>query len=294
MSSKLDNSSTFRTIAAFAVFLLIGAAALVYLQSGGRNPATPKLAALSQAIPTQAARALSGESGAFEQLELSINQVASLRRGGGVPGKSSDWQQLESHASAILAERSAVEGVRGALRRIDTDAASIVELSNELLDRSGATATIQEFQQRANRIRQSALALPAGGQGVASAIAEDIGFLRNVANALQGEPSDLDVRPLNQEGQDVVLVPVMSSLTSLEGQSETLNGSIDEVADLAAAEAALGASASQLLGSAFGVGGSSTSLPAFLERELDSYWHAGPRGIAARRIDAATFKKRRI
>ena len=145
MASNIDNTSTFRALAGFAAFLLVGAAALIYLQSGGGNPAAPKLAALSQVIPSQAARALGGDSAAFD-----------------------------------------VEAVASAAKSIESNANLMVDLSNALLDRSGSTAAIQEFQQRASRIRQTAASIPAGGESAVSAIAEDLGYLRNVANALNG------------------------------------------------------------------------------------------------------------
>jgi len=169
MASKIDNSSTFRAVAAFAAFLLVAAAALIYFQSGGGSPSAPKLAALSQAIPAQAARALSGDAAAFDELDSSIKSVASLRRGG-APGRSSDWQQLESRAAAILAKRTEVEAVLAAANRMGTDATSLVELANELLDRSSATAAMQEFQQRANRIRETSASILEGGEAAASSI----------------------------------------------------------------------------------------------------------------------------
>jgi twitching motility protein PilJ len=263
MASNIDNSSTFRAVAGFAVFLLLGAAALIYFQSGGGSPSAPKLAALSQAIPAQAARALDGEPGAFDELDSSVKSVASLRRSG-APGRSSDWQQLESRAAAILAKRVAVDSVLAAANRIETDATSLVQLSNELLDRSSATAAIQEFQQRANRIRETSSNVLGGGESAAAAIAEDVGYLRNVANALGGEPSDLDIRPLNREGREVALVPVISSLTSLEEQSTTLDSNIGEVSGLQDTHAELSASASVLLGSAFNSSAGASVLPAFL------------------------------
>ncbi|TFG41588.1 MAG: hypothetical protein E4H42_01710, partial [Chromatiales bacterium] len=110
MASNIDNSSTFRATALFAAFLLVGAAALIYLQSGGGSPSAPRLAALSQAIPAQAARALQGDVGAFDELSKSLNSVASLRRSG-APGRTSDWQELESRAAAILAKRKELEAV---------------------------------------------------------------------------------------------------------------------------------------------------------------------------------------
>ena len=267
MASKIDNSSTFRAVAAFAAFLLVGAAALIYFQSGGGNPSAPKLAALSQAIPAQAASALSGDTAAFDELDSSVKSVASLRRGG-APGRSSDWQQLEAQAAAILAKRTEVEAVLAAANRMGTDATSLVELANELLDRSSATAAMQEFQQRANRIRETSASILEGGEGAASSIAEDIGYLRNVANALGGDPSDLDIRPLNAEGREVALVPVISSLTSMEAQSGILDNNMGQVSGLVETQAELTASANVLLGSAFGSGGGASALPGF----LNTFW----------------------
>jgi len=263
MASRIDNSSTFRAVAGFAIFLLVAAAALIYSQSGGGSPSATKLAALSQAVPAEASRALSGEAGAFDALDSSVKSVASLRRNG-APGRLSDWQQLESRAAAILAKRTEVEAVLAAASRMGTDASSLVELANELLDRSSSTAAMQEFQQRANRIRETSVNILAGGESAASAIAEDIGYLRNVANALGGDPSDLDIRPLNREGREVALVPVISSLTSLEAQSATLDSNISEVSGLVDAQAELTASANVLLRSAFGSGGGASILPGFL------------------------------
>lgn len=267
MASNIDNSSTFRAAAGVAVFLLIGAAALTYLQAGGGNPSAPKLAALSQAIPAQAARALSGDASAFGELDASVKSVARLRRTG-APGRSTDWQQLESRAAAILAKRSEVEAVLAAASRMQTDTSSLVQLADELLDRSSATAAILEFQQRANRIRETSADILAGGESAASAIAEDIGYLQNVSNALNGEDSDLDIRPLNAQGREVALVPVISSLTSLAEQSATVEANIAQVSELLATQAELSASAGNLLGSAFNSGEGASLLPSFLNNAL--------------------------
>jgi twitching motility protein PilJ len=255
MAKKTDNASTFKIVAGVTALLLLLAAGLVYLQAtDGGDSTAPELAALSQAIPSQAARALGGENGAFDELDTSIRKVASLRRGV-LLGRSADWQQLESHASAILAKRSEVEAVNAAAAQAAIDAAAMVEGANGLLDRSGATAIVQEFQQRADRVRQNATALPTVGEAAASAIAGDVAFLRNVANGLAGDASDLDIRPLNTEAREAVLVPLLGSLTSLEEQSSTIGAGIGQLGDLAALQAQLGASARQLLGSAFGSSG---------------------------------------
>ena len=73
-----------------------------------------------------------------------------------------------------------------AAARIGTDASALVALADELLNRSGATAAILEFQQRANRIRESSENLLDGGAAAATTIADDIAFMRDVSNALDG------------------------------------------------------------------------------------------------------------
>ena len=122
MASKTNNASTFRLVAAFIAFLLISAAALIYLQGGSGSSAAPQLAALSQAIPAQAARALAGEDGAFDRMDSSIKKIAALRRVSVTPGRSSDWRQLESQAAAIIARRSEIEAANSAAARIVIDA----------------------------------------------------------------------------------------------------------------------------------------------------------------------------
>ncbi len=268
MAIKTDNASTFKSIAAVITLFLIAAAALIYLQAGGGSSSATELAALSQAIPTQAARAIEGEEGAFDQLDGSVKRVASLQREG-APGRSADWQQLESRAAAILGKRREIESIQSAASAIDVYAGAILDKSNELLDRSGSTAIIQEFQQRTNRIRQTAAMLPYGGDGAATGIADDVAYLRDVANALAGEQSDLDVRPLNNEGREVALVPIIGSLASLEENSAALGSSLEQVGDLESMQAELADSASELLAA---TSGSSSSGGSLLPSFLDTPW----------------------
>ncbi len=260
MASKTDVSTTFRSLAGCAAFLLLVAAAWIYLSAGGSNPAAPELAALSQAVPAQSGAALAGNAGAFDQLDSSVKRVAALRRGGAAPGQSGDWQEFESRASAILARRADVEAVGQAASALVASAASLTAAANDLFDRSGATAEIQEFQQRADRIRQTASALPAGGEGAAAAINADLAFLQSLATALDGGDSDLDVRPLNAEGREVVLLPILSELGGMAENATTIGTGISAVAGLADAQAALQSSADRLRGSAFS-GGSNSLLP---------------------------------
>ena len=263
MAKKTDNASTFKIVAGVGALLLIGAAVLVFLQAGVGNSGAPQLAALSQAIPSQAERALSGADGAFDQLDASIQKVASLRRGVSL-GRSADWQQLESQASAILAKRPDIEALHASASRMGAAAQTVLEGSNELLDRSGATAVIQEFQQRADRIRQAAAALPAAGESVANEVAEHVAYLRDVTNGLAGEASDLDIRPLDAEGREAALVPLLGAIATLEEQSAAMSANIGQMNNLLATSAQLSASADQLLGSAFASSDGGALLPAAL------------------------------
>ena len=93
MAKNTDTSTIFRTIAIVAAVLLLAAGALAYLQGKGSNPQAAELAALSQAIPTQAGEALDGAEGGFARLDASLERLLQLRRGAGpgIPGSQADW-----------------------------------------------------------------------------------------------------------------------------------------------------------------------------------------------------------
>ena len=259
MAINTDNASTFKIVAGVIAVCLIATAALVYLRGGG-NASAPELAALSQAIPAQGAKAIAGDDDAFQQLDASVKKLSALRRGG-APGRSSDWQQLESNAAAIVAKRSAVSAVYEAATQIGADAEAVLENSNALLDRSGATAVIQELQQRADRVRRAAAGLPSGGEAVATGIAGDVAFLRDALRGLNGEDTNLDIRPLNEQGREEIVAPLLAVVASLEDQSAALGANLGELEGLAETQSQLQASADQLLGSAFGSSGGALPAP---------------------------------
>jgi len=271
MTKTTDTSSIFKVVAIITAVVLIMAAALSYFQDSDDNSQAVELAALSQSIPGQAAAALRGTDGSFDRLDTSLKRLAQLRRSAGAtaPGSSSAWQQLESRAAAILAKRSDVEALTDAATKISIAVTSILDLSNELLDRSGATGVVQEFQQRAARIAQSApdLATNATAASVAANIGGDTAFLRTVFNALSGEDTELDVRPLSGEGREVVLIPLRRQLTDLEAQVEVIGASLEQVGNLAEAQAQLLSSA-ETLGNTFSVAESDSPLPGFLQISL--------------------------
>ena len=258
MAKKNQTSSAFRAVSLATVASLLAAVALAYFQAGGSNPSAPELAALSQAIPAQAGRALAGEADAFDRLGRSLTRLAGLRRaaGPGVPGSSGQWQEIESLAPRILERRDDVEAINDAAQRVNADIAPMLELSNELLDQSGSTTVIQEFQQRAAALGQSVngLATKVDATIIVSGIVDDAAFLREVTNALSGETSGLDVRPLNGQVREVALIPIIGHLAEIEIQVDRISGSVSQVSGLMSVQAELVASADKLAG-AFGQSG---------------------------------------
>ena len=267
MAKKADTTSLFRIVAAAAAVLLLAAAAITYLQKSGDSPRAGELAGLSQALSGQAGAAVEGASGGFDKLDSGLQQLAKLRRSAGqdVPGNTADWQQLENGAAAIVARRDDVEAVNAAAASISTSVASILELSNELLDRSSSTAIIQELQQRADQLGRAALGLTSDPDAAAavSAIEADAAFVRSVVDALSGKGTELDIRPLNAAGREAVLVPLENPLVELEAGVATISASASALPAVAAARAELDAAAGKLAG-AFGDGGGSL-LPDFLQ-----------------------------
>jgi twitching motility protein PilJ len=241
---------------------------MTYLQGDGGNGQAAELAALSQSIPSQVGRAITGEEGEFDNLDASLQRLAQLRRSASrsVAGSSSEWQQLESRAAAIVAKRDDVETLANAGRVIEATSANMLELSNELLDRSGSTAVIQGFQQRLARIGRAAPGLTTNPNSatVATGIANDAAFLRTVADALGGESTELDVRALTDEGKEVALAPLADLLTELETQVDRVSSSVGQVSGLADIHKELVASAATL-SNAFEGAESASPLPRMLQ-----------------------------
>jgi twitching motility protein PilJ len=286
MAKKTDTTSVFRIVALLAAVFLLGAAALVYLQAQGGGGSAAELAALSQSMPARTAAALSGRAGAFDALERNVDRLAELRRSGSAPGSSADWQQLESRASAILARRTAVEALNG----IGDSTAAILELSNELLTRSGSTAAVQEFQQRANDIgsRAAGLSADADAAETAAAMAEDTSYLRDVINALSGEESTLDIAALDESGQAALIEPLAGHIGNLEAQVATVGDSVSQLTGLDVAQAEV-ASAANGLADAFA--GRAGLLPTFL---MNAWIPVGLMLLAIALVVALVLLNRRI
>ena len=267
MANKTDVSTKFRIIALVTTVLLLIAAALIYLQGIGGNSSSAELAALSQAVPGYSKGALRGESGSYAALSTSVTRIAELRRATGPasPGNPDQWQSLMSRASIILDKREVVEAMHGAAVGAADRADSIVQMSDGLLDRAGSTAIMQEFQQRADNIRQLALGMSRNPDAAnATVMADDVAYLRSVSNGLAGDDSKFDIRPLNSEARETTLAPIVSDLTELEAQIEQIKSSVHQVVALADILSEVEASAAEL-GKAFVAAGSSSVLPVYLQ-----------------------------
>ncbi|MFQ5608997.1 MAG: methyl-accepting chemotaxis protein, partial [Woeseiaceae bacterium] len=269
MASTTETSSIFRIVAILTALVLVAAAGLVFLQTAGGTSSSGELAALSQALPAQARAALAGTGGGFDTFDASAKRLADLRRAAGpaVPGNSAEWRELETRADSILSNRGDVESVNTAAAEIAEIVTPVLELSNELLDRAGSTAIIQEFQQRVSQLGDNVRGMPLQEDATATAagVVNDAAFLRNVANALGGEDSDLDMAPLNDEDREALLVPLLGHLATIEAHVEQIGASASGVNGLGGALGALQAASTNIMTGTFAAGTSDSPLPAVLQ-----------------------------
>jgi len=252
-------SKTFLNLVTLMAVLLLAAAGIIYLQSttssaSGNNAA---LAALSQALPRHAADAASGSLRGFDQLDNDIKRLDGLTAaaGAGLPGGRAQWQQLQQSANAVLAKRADVESVSSAVAFLDEHIPLLQSKADELLAQSGATAAIQQFQQRAGNLQLSVAALTASGDadGLSQSIADDLAYLRSVTDGLSGESTNLDIVALDATAREVALVPVISELTEIETQVESALASVPKLSDMNSLVAAVDAAATDLFANAFPV-----------------------------------------
>jgi twitching motility protein PilJ len=215
MANTADTSTTFRFVAVIAAILLLGAAALAYMQSAGAGR-----------------------------------------------GSASDWGQLESHSAEVQDGRRKVNALADSIGTVNVQVEAVLGLTEEMLSRSGSTDIVLQFQYRAAQIGTYAATLLGNPEASAAAqkMTEDVAFLRAVETALAGGQTELDVRPLDAEGQEAVVVPLQSHLANIDGALERINAGIAAIEDLANAETRLAAVSTRLASS-----GSASPLPAFLQ-----------------------------
>jgi twitching motility protein PilJ len=215
MANTADTSTTFRLVAVIAAILLLGAAALAYMQSAGAGR-----------------------------------------------GSASDWSQLESHSAEVQDGRRKVNALADSIGTVNVQVEAVLGLTEEMLSRSGSTDIVLQFQYRAAQIATYAATLLGNPEASAAAqkMTEDVAFLRAVETALAGGETELDVRPLDAEGQEAVVVPLQSHLANIDGALERINAGIAAIEDLANAETRLAAVSTRLASS-----GSASPLPDFLQ-----------------------------
>ena len=180
-----------------------------------------------------------------------------------------DWRRLESRAQTELTQNSALADLNAAADGVAAGSAAVLEISNELLDRSGATSIIQEFQARASNMAASVDGIAAQSDPVAAAasVTADLSYLREVAAGLAGETSSLDLRALNDEGREIALVPLAGHLAELDTHVATINNNIHAAAGIEAAQAALAAASSDAQRGGMASGGAGAALPSFLNNQ---------------------------
>jgi twitching motility protein PilJ len=266
MTNKSDTSSTFRMVAIIAALALIVAAGLSFLQDQDGKPGIAELAVLSQALPARANAALAGSDEAFGKLEAAARRVSQLRGGAEVPGARADWQALESAAAAVAAARESVVTGSAAACTIAASASRIVAASNVLLDRSGAVAEMQEFQQRAGRMGRAAAGFSTGADiaAVANGLADDAAFLRETVAALSGGESQLDISALRGEDRQQVLEPIANDIEAVNVAVAAIGDNAAQLSEIAEQQAAL-ATAAETLAGAFAVGQDAARLPTILQ-----------------------------
>ena len=269
MANKADTSTKFRIVSLLATVFLLVSAGLTYLQQGSGS-SSAELAALSQSVPNLARDSVRGDEGAYDELSAGVTRLAELRRAAGAsaPGASADWQSLVSRASAILSSRNDVEAMYEALTVAAQRAEAIVQKSDGLLDSSGSTAIMQQFQQRADNVRQLATSLSQSPDAAnATALEDNVAFLRSVSSGLAGEGSQYDIRPLGDAARETTLAPILVDLADLESQSQIISASVHQVAGLSTTLTVLDDSAANLA-RAFVNSGGDSFLPVFLQSQL--------------------------
>jgi twitching motility protein PilJ len=254
MASNTDRSSVFTILAAALAVALIAAAGISYLQSGNSGASegsSTALAAISQAIPLHARAAMQGEPNGFARLQVDVEGLARLRGGAAPPGGASTWDDLDRHAKSVLARKAEIEAVTGAAALVNQRMPALLTASDALLDSSGSTAVIQEFQRRGAAVQAAlsglAASAAAGNTNAVQAVANDMAYLRAVTDALSGQATGLDVAPLDAAAREAALVPVVSELMDMESPVAAAVAAAPGLGNLRESMAGLSTAASALL-----------------------------------------------
>ncbi len=267
MAKSTDTSTTFRTLALATAALLIGAAALVYLNSGESGGEAGELAVLAQALPGQSRAALEGEAGAFERLVASERRFAELlaAAGGAAGGRSDDWQALSEGLERLSSDRQLLEAAAAGAVELQSAAGEARVIAEQLLDRSGATGIVQESGARLDGIQRIAdgLLLRGSLEADVGALRAHVEYLRDVSNGLAGADSPLDISALNAAGQEQIVTPFAALVSRLEEAVPAIADELPRLAGAATTHAGIATAASRLLG-ATGQSAGGSALPGIL------------------------------
>jgi twitching motility protein PilJ len=272
MPRKTDKSSAFTVLASLLAVSLIAVAGITYVESSGSETSgrgAAAFAAISQAIPLHAMTALRGGADGFSRLESDLQKLSGLRGSSsaiGLPGGAAPWDALQGHAEAILARRGDIEAITTASAAVNERMPLMLGDANELLNRSGSTAIIQEFQRRGAAVQLALVGLTAAvTDGTAAAmvqvISADMTYLRTVVDALAGNPTNLDVVQLDGPTRDSVLAPIASAIADMAAQVRVAQNAVANLAGLDTSLAGLSSTAAALLDNEFSsLGGGSAGL----------------------------------
>lgn len=263
MANKTKSYSAYTVIAALVALLLVIAAGIVYLQvgrAGASGPGVAELAALSQAIPRHATDAVNGDVGAVDRLDASVQRLGQLRggiAGSALPGGAGAWRDLDTYAQAVLQKRDEIATIATAQAFVSEHMLQMLIASDALLDHAASTAIVQQFQQRGAKLDQvlQGLMTSVDPAAAATTLAADIGWMRQVTNALSGAASNLDVRALDAATRESSLVPVQGLLADIEEQVNLAVQAAAGLADLQPSLDGLSRTAATLLDGAFPVAG---------------------------------------
>jgi twitching motility protein PilJ len=269
MAETSDSSSTFTYIAAFLAVLITAAAGLMYLQndsSGSGDGSRTAFAALSQAMPLHAGEVLSGDAEGLQRLDADLGQWRSLRGlVSAAPGKRSDWEQLTEGTEAFLARRDSLQAVIDAASVARQGMPGLLTASDELLGQSGATAAIQQFQQRGVALRRALadMLMSADQAAAATSIDANLTYMRGLLDALSGADSELDVAALPAAAIAATLTPLSADFSVIESSVRTALANTDSLAGLTTDVATLNAAARSIYTAAGRTSSTSSSLGVF-------------------------------
>jgi hypothetical protein len=226
MVNSTDKTSAFTLLAVLTALILAAACVVLYFQWSASSAASQSVtgsAALSQALALHATGALGGDPEDFARLEDDVMRLADLRQSAGdgaLPGSAGAWANLEQQARGILASRGDTESISAAADEVAERIPELLSSSDTLFELTGSSADIEEFQQRAIRLRQSlnGLSQNPDPQTAAAAISADLDYLRQVSNALSGEETELDIAALPAADRDTALAPLVAALADVGRQ----------------------------------------------------------------------------